>query len=140
MQSLLRIVAYGFIYGIAWSVWSTSAWANFTVVSPHDVDASALTQEAKVIVSDLLGVTVAADRRTVMFKKLNQDVFTDQQRIQLRQALADHDVVVVQERRRQEHEETEIPIESFGGGAAGALAVLAGRGLVLRVRKKKPTV
>ena len=31
----------------------------------------------------------------------------------------------------------EIPIESFGGGAAGALAAFAGRGLVLRVRKRK---
>ena len=45
--------------------------------------------------------------------------------------------VAIEEEESQETEETEIPIESFGAGAAGALAAFAGRGLVLRVRKKK---
>lgn len=34
-------------------------------------------------------------------------------------------------------EEFEIPIEDFGAGAAGALTVLAGQGLFVRIRKKK---
>ena len=38
--------------------------------------------------------------------------------------------------QESKEEPVDIPIEDFGAGAAGALAVLAGRGLVLRMRKK----
>ena len=39
--------------------------------------------------------------------------------------------------RLAENEPVEIPLEDFGAGAAGALAILGGRELVIRVRKKK---
>lgn len=109
-------------------------WAETYQVTPTQMDARELMNELQRAVPS---IGVCADTWGTI---ACTGEITEADRIALDAVVTAHDPDIRakrEARRKAEEEEQEIPLGEFGAGAAGALAVLAGRGFVVRVRKKK---
>ncbi len=124
------------------SVWSLSTlvWADQTITPGKDIDLVGLTTEVKQVVPSLEGMHERQQDGTMTFRRLGGGAFTQAEQAALAQAAQAHDAPKSRERQRSSSEDTEIPLESFGAGAAGALAALGGKNLVLRAMKKRGVV
>lgn len=114
---------------LGWLWMSVPVWA-LTESVPARTRIGYLTKEAFALVPTLAGMEEHLVDGTVTFRKDGGGEFTTAEIVLLRQAVAAHDPKHVPDAPM------EIPIEDFAGPAA--LAILAGRGLVVLVKKKKP--
>ena len=112
--------------------WMPLAFADYQKGPGTRFDLGELTSEFKQAVPDLEGCDDTDG--TVTCRRMAGD-FTDAEKVAMEAALAAHDPDI--QEKRNEEAPVEIPLGSFGAGAAGALAVLSGQGLVVLARKKK---
>ena len=113
-------------------------WADYQTTPVGRIDAATLMNELQAAVPE---TGLCNDTYGVITCQRKIGDFTNEEKAQMDTVVAIHDPDIQAKQKRQDQEnEQELPLEAFGAGAAGALAMFGGKNLVLRAQKKKPPV